>query len=106
MNKGKKLYEGLYNTGKKVGDWTEFYKNGRIKQIEVYDGSVNRSILKKLSYHSNGKVYVEKIYKFYQNNLGKEEKTEHGKWVYYNENGDVSKEVIYENGKIINTKEF
>ena len=51
-------------------------------------------------------VYIEKLYKFYQNNLGKEEKTEHGKWVYYNDNGDVTKEVIYENGKIIDTKHF
>ena len=72
-------------------------KNGRIKQIETFT-SVNNSILKKFSYHSNGKIYIEKLYKFYQNNLGKKEKIKHGKWVYYNENGDVTKEVIYENG--------
>ena len=95
---GKKWYEGHYNEGVKVGDWTEWHPDGRIKQVETYT-SVNNSTLKKFAYHSNYEVSITQEYKVYQNNSGEMAESRHGKRMYYDEEGNLIKEEIWENGK-------
>jgi len=95
---GNKYTEGEYYLGQKIDEWIEWYKDGRIKKIEIFRGG-KPSTLKKYSYHSNKRVYRISEYKF--NQWGQENTTKHGSWIYYNENGSIQKEDIYENGEIV-----
>ena len=97
---GKKWYEGHYNEGVKVGDWTEWRPDGRVKQVETYT-SVNNSTLTKFAYHSNYEVSITQEYEVYQNNSGEMEESRHGKRIYYDEEGNLIKEEIWKNGELV-----
>ena len=95
---GNKFSEGEYEHGQKIGEWTEWYKDSRIKKIEIFRHDIP-STLKKYSYHSNRKVYRVGEYKF--NQWGQQNITKHGTWTYYNEDGSPQKEEIYKDGQLI-----
>tara|TARA_Y100001970_G_scaffold156937_1_gene192033 strand:+ start:123 stop:938 length:816 start_codon:yes stop_codon:yes gene_type:complete len=105
---GNKFVEGEFEYNQKIGKWTEWYKDGRVKQIEIFRHHIP-STLKKYSYHSNKKVYRIREYKFDQwgeNSYPTPQITSHGTWIYYNEDGSLQKEEFYKDGKLIETIEY
>ena len=106
---GNKFYEGEYDisfppSSGKLGIFTEWYSNGKVKQIETYNKSGWNSWysyrLEKFSYYYNGKVKTRKNYIVHETNLQKE-KINHGKWTYYNEDGTIQKEENYKDGQLV-----
>jgi antitoxin component YwqK of YwqJK toxin-antitoxin module len=80
---GTKRMEYNWVNGAFVDEFKEFYPNGKIKTFGLYKSDINTDPTQPLQ---NGGI-------------------ESGKWKYYNENGKLIKEELYDNGKLISTTE-
>jgi antitoxin component YwqK of YwqJK toxin-antitoxin module len=105
--------------GESPVEWTDYYRNGQVKYHEKYDDGRNYH-LERASYQKDGtpkekfemvdedkKLFVEKEYdeegelkkkgelKYNQEMF---ELQKHGEWKHYNEEGDVERTVVYDEG--------
>lgn len=110
--KKNKRIKGRYHDGVKIGIWTEFYPNGRMKKEGTYN---NGSKEGKWSYwHINGKQNKVEFYidakkdgiweEWYSNGNKKKIETykdgfKEGKYYYWYRNGQIKIECQYEHGK-------
>jgi len=79
----------LYNQGK-IGQWYEFHPNGRIKSLGKYSG---------------GFVFVDKP--FDETTMGSEIiYNKDGVWLYWNNEGHLTKKEIHMRGELIRIKEY
>ena len=104
---GKKSFEGKFNMGIKDGMHTEWYENGNKKSETNYKNGVYNGLKtiwfengqKRSSYNcSNGDI-VDGVYIVFFENGQKEKEQTIAK-------GVISKEMIYENGVVVSTKEI
>lgn len=112
--KNIKVEEGYYVNGRKEGEWTKFYNDGKIKFKGTYrnnrpEGSYTR-------YYSNGKIaeqgefqsngYRGQLLRYYQNgNLAyratfNNQGQESGKVIYYHKNGKEALSYTVKNGTV------
>jgi len=79
---------GQYNEGEREGKWISYYPNGEVESEShfKYDMKEGKCMLYSLS----GKVKFEGIYR---NNIPEKE-------IYYDENGTIEREMIYQDGKL------
>ena len=74
------LYKGIIDRkGKRQGEWTYFYKSGKVKSVGSYKN--NRRVGEWNFYHENGKT--EQVGKY--DKRGKAT----GMWMWYHDNGNV-----------------
>lgn len=107
--------EGYYHLNKKDGTWKTFYPNGKVKSITVYNGNYasytsfypngnTNEIGKLLNDHRTGlwKKYDENKnilnMGYFQNNLREK------KWSFYFSDGQISAEIMFNNGAISSQK--
>ncbi len=84
------LYKGIIDRkGKRQGDWTYFYKSGKVKSTGKYKN--NRRVGEWEFFYENGKT--EQVGKY-----DKRGRTT-GLWMWYYNNGNVLREEEFENGK-------
>jgi len=111
---GELKYSGEYENGSKKGKWLSFNK-GIIVSEEVERGINNDSVRHELGYYLTPEFFsYVKLYDYNSGLLKKEgivlysddwqsdTSKEHGKWVYYNENGDIVDIKNFEYGRVIN----
>ncbi len=116
-DKGVKVAEENYKMGKKNGTSKTYYKNGQVSEEKNWTDDVENGVWKQ--YYDTGKKRLETridmgvrntvYYVYYPNGRlkirGKYNNDRmDGKWVYYDKNGDVLKEIIYKNGKAENAE--
>jgi len=89
---GKVLEISNYTNGKKNGLWKVFYNDGKPKINGKYvSGELDSSYN---VYHITGTKKIEGQYK---------KATREGNWFFYNDNGEIGKQEMYTNGKLIKT---
>jgi len=118
-DKGIKVAEENYKMGKKNGVSHSYFPNGQISEEKNWTDDVENGIWRQ--YYENGKKRLEtKIdngvrnsvyYVYYQNGRLQirgqyKDDLMDGKWVYYDADGKVIKEIVYHNGKAENEKEL
>ena len=54
------LFQNYYAEGKKVGEWTFYYEDGVVREVEVYNNGVKNGHWK--SFHEDGKPKLELFY--------------------------------------------
>ena len=118
--------EGKYFRGD-ISYWVDYYKDGKISYKEEYhksmlyhleissyheNGKLKTQMLqthkKKLTYtkdeyHSNGQISIDGQVIFNKSN---HDYTPTGTWKYYDENGKLTKEEKYSEGRVIDTKTY
>ena len=145
-------------SGKKVGEWVEYYENGQMSSSYTYDND-GAAFGEWIEYHQNGQIkmtgkYIDGVkhgqwityydngnylkletwkkgkkdgvwfecydskkfmpfamYFLKSNQLLKskeywDDDIQHGKWMYYDENGKKKKKMVYENGVLVKEKEY
>ena len=117
-NNGQIQSEGNYENGERVGTWVVYDENGQIIAEGEYkkDGETGREWIGKfIEYYYNGQMRWEWNYKngetvssfhYFENGqleyegIYKDGKMD-GKWVKYDDEGNITDEDIFENGECV-----
>ncbi|MCF6242806.1 MAG: toxin-antitoxin system YwqK family antitoxin, partial [Bacteroidales bacterium] len=118
-DKGAKVAEENFTMGKKNGQSKTYFRNGQMSEEKNWKDNVENGVWRQ--YYENGKKRLEtKIdmgvrnsvyYVYYQNGRLKirgqyKNDLMDGKWIYYDTDGKVLKEIVYHNGKAENEDEL
>ena len=92
---GNKVDEGRFINGKMDGVWTSWHPNGaKAGELHYTTGKQNGKFS---TWHDNGQIAVQGYYK---------DDTANGEWSFWDKTGRLTKELIWDNGKLLSTKEF
>ena len=98
---GKQYDERVYKEGKPTGTWKRFYDSG-----QVMDESTCKSVSATVTevrmkvYNENGKVREEGRWRREALVGKKPTNVKDGKWLYYDDNGQLEKTEVYSKGKL------
>lgn len=87
---GKLFIEGKLKNNKREGLWIAYYENGKVWSLGYFKNGLRDG--KSEVYYDNGKI---KYIKNYKNDVPI------GTWSFYEKTGDLSGEIKYENGRVI-----
>ena len=89
-----------FKEGKLHGSRRDYYENGQLKFSTFYINQTDKTITEGpfVSYYENGQIQLEVSYF--------KDGKENGPFKYYDENGQIILEGNYENGKVIDSKEY
>lgn len=85
FDNGQLHIQGSYLNGKKHGEWLSCYVNGNVWTINTYDQGEYNGPYK--MHNDDGSIRIQGAYK-----QGKES----GRWTFFDEHGDIVKELDYE----------
>ena len=93
---GQVSEETLYKNDEKVGEWKQFYENGRILLVKCYykNDQLNGQYIR---YYPDGR---REFFGRYKNDL------KEGVWTYYLPDGGIDYELEYLNGKLLTELKF
>lgn len=102
---GNQMNKGRYKNHIRVGIWREYYNNGNLKTKGRYLNSKNPILITRNNIDSIQSIYpalFSNTQLYFKDFL----ELKSGKWQYFNEEGDLTKEEFYEKGHLINTIDF
>jgi hypothetical protein len=92
---GNKVEEGRFINGKMDGVWTSWHPNGvKAGELHYTTGKQNGQFT---TWHDNGQIAVQGYHK---------DDAADGEWFSWNKTGRLTKKLIWDNGKLLSTKEF
>jgi|SRR5690554_1013695 len=111
--------EGSYISGRKFGDWKIYYANGNVLNEVYMENDLEKGVKK--HYFPTGELKKEELYKdgirkgattlfsidgdtIVKGNFEKD--VRHGKWYFYNDNGELDKVLEFDMGKLLNRDEI
>ena len=86
---GELKQKGTYRNNAMTGPWETYYDNGQLKERVQFEGNMENGPF--IEYHRNGKLAAEGAYK--------EGDYEHGELKIYNENGELLRTMLCDNGR-------
>ena len=86
---GELKQKGTYRNNAMTGPWETYYDNGQLKERVQFEGNMENGPF--IEYHRNGKLAAEGAYK--------EGDYEHGELKIYNENGELIRSMLCDNGR-------
>jgi antitoxin component YwqK of YwqJK toxin-antitoxin module len=105
---GNKKQESNYLNGKLEGPFTSFFENGKIQSTGSYNNGLMNGPWK--YYFSNGNLLGTGSFKLGSggdvSSMGVPRDNRDGKWQFFYENGKLKEETNWQNGYIIDTKQF